>query len=48
MWSSISFQNTDLLGVPVWAQQVMNLTSMHKDIGSIPILAQWVGDLALL
>ena len=35
-------------GVPVMAQWVKNLTSIHEDSGSIPGLAQWVKDLALL
>ena len=37
-----------LLGVPVVAQQVKNLTSIHEDIDSIPGLAQEVKDLTLL
>ena len=35
-------------GVLVEAQQVKNPASIHEDSGSIPALAQWVKDLALL
>ena len=38
-------QNTqNYKGVPVVAQQVKNLTSIHKDVGSVPDLAQWAKD----
>ena len=36
------------LGVPVVVQWLMNLTRNHEVVGSIPALAQWVKDLALL
>ena len=32
-------------GVPIVAQQSVNPTSIHEDMGSIPSLAQWVKDL---
>ena len=39
---------TVILGVPVMAQWVKNLTSIHEGAGLIPSLAEWVKDLVLL
>ena len=35
------------MGVLVVAQWVRNLTSIYEDVDSIPVLSQWVKDLAL-
>ena len=35
-------------GVPLVAQWVKNLISIHEDAGSIPVLDEWVKYLALL
>ena len=45
--SETDFLKKCQFGVPVMAQSLMNLPSIHEDIDSIPGLTQWVKDPAL-
>ena len=48
-WNLLLISSTKpTMGIPVVAQQVINLTSVHEDAGSIPCVAYWVGDPVLL
>ena len=47
-WLFIFFAKVPVLIVPFVAQQVTNPTGIHKDVGLIPGLHQWVKDMALL
>ena len=38
----------EMTGVRFVAQRVKNPVSIHEDLGSVPGLAQWVGEPALL
>ena len=41
------FKRNERKGVPAAAQWIKNPSSIHKDVGLIPGLSQWVKDSAL-
>ena len=50
VWGILTLKKSNKLsaGVPIVAQQVKNLTSIHEGVGLIPGLTQWIKDPALL